>query len=56
MEGPVTRKGWIWFWIFVVLLPIPIGFGPWWVAVIVIAIFAVLAWVVAQHVKNNSPE
>jgi hypothetical protein len=28
--------------------------GPWWVAVIFAAVFAVLVWVIIQDFKNNS--
>jgi len=35
-------------------LPYSDGIGPWWVAVIFVAIFAVLVWVIIQDCKNNS--
>jgi len=54
---PGKKKEWPWwFWLFVISFPIPIGLGPWWVAVIFAAVFAVLVWVIIQDFKNNSSE
>jgi hypothetical protein len=52
---PGKKKEWPWwFWLFVIFFPIPIGLGPWWVAAIFAAVFAILVWVIIQDFKNNS--
>jgi hypothetical protein len=55
MEGPGRRVSWPWWiWVIIILLPIPTGVGPWWVAAIFVAGFAVLIWAMLRHLKSKS--
>lgn len=57
MAEPAKRKGWPWWvWLVIILFPIPIGVGPWWVAVIFIALLAVVLWAITVYLKSNSSE
>jgi len=55
MTEPEKKIPW-WAWVLIILFPIPIGVGPWWLAIIFIAAFAVLVWAILQHPRNNPSE
>jgi hypothetical protein len=54
VEEPLKRKGWPWWaWLLIIFFPIPVGIGPWWVAAIFIAVFALVVWAMAKHFKSD---
>jgi hypothetical protein len=57
VESLPKRSGWPWWaWLVIILFPVPIGIGPWWVAAIFLAAFALVIWAMLDHFKNDPSE